>query len=393
MNKNNFDIAIIGGGFAGLSTALSLSNISPEISIALIEKTNFLIKTKISDGKNFAISNNSIKLFQKINIWNNLKDKSGQIKDIKISDKNCPFHLYFNSSIFPDSNQMGVMIKSYDIYNELCQKIKMQNNIQIFAPNSYQDINFNDDKSEIIFDDSSKIFAKLIIIADGRKSYFRKKFQIKTNYKHYNQTALVFDIKHSKDHKNIAYEKFFPEGAFAILPLKEQNKSSIVWMVKTDLKDIYLNFDKQNLTNQMIKKVGDDLGRVEIETKILSYDLELIYPQDYYYKKSVLIADAAHAIHPIAGQGFNLGIKDIMILTNLIAENFKIGEAINSDQLIEKYNKFAKFEAKKMILATDNLDKLFSNDILPIKIARNMGLAITEKIPKLKKIFIKMAGG
>jgi 2-octaprenyl-6-methoxyphenol hydroxylase len=288
---------------------------------------------------------------------------------------------------------MGVMIKSYDIYNELCQKIKMQNNIQIFAPNSYQDINFNDDKSEIIFDDSSKIFAKLIIIADGRKSYFRKKFQIKTNYKHYNQTALVFDIKHSKDHKNIAYEKFFPEGAFAILPLKEQNKSSIVWMVKTDLKDIYLNFDKQNLTNQMIKKVGDDLGRVEIETKILSYDLELIYPQDYYYKKSVLIADAAHAIHPIAGQGFNLGIKDIMILTNLIAENFKIGEAINSDQLIEKYNKFAKFEAKKMILATDNLDKLFSNDILPIKIARNMGLAITEKIPKLKKIFIKMAGG
>jgi 2-polyprenyl-6-methoxyphenol hydroxylase-like FAD-dependent oxidoreductase len=88
MNKNNFDIAIIGGGFAGLSTALSLSNISPEISIALIEKTNFLIKTKISDGKNFAISNNSIKLFQKINIWNNLKDKSGQIKDIKISDKN-----------------------------------------------------------------------------------------------------------------------------------------------------------------------------------------------------------------------------------------------------------------------------------------------------------------
>ncbi|MDA7705675.1 FAD-dependent oxidoreductase [Rickettsiales bacterium] len=393
MNRKNFDIAIIGGGFAGLSTALSLSDISPDLSIALIEKTDFLAKKRASDGKNFAISNNSIKLFQKINIWDNLKDKAGKIKDITISDKDSPFYLHFDSNIFEGSKQMGVMLKSHDIYNQLCDRIAIQKNIQIFAPNSYQDINFDDHKSEIIFDDSSKISAKLIIIADGRKSYFREKFQIETNYKHYDQTALVFDIKHSNDHKNIAYEKFFPEGAFAILPLKEQNKSSIVWMVKTDLKDIYLNFDQENLTNQLRKKTGDDLGDVKITSKVFSYDLELIYPKEYFYKKALLIADAAHAIHPIAGQGFNLGIKDIMILTDLVANNFKIGEEINSDELIAKYNKFAKFEAKKMILATDNLDKLFSNNILPVKIARDLGLAITQKIPKLKKLFIKIAGG
>lgn len=390
---NKFDIAIIGGGFAGLSTALSLSDISPEISIALIEKTDFLAKQRPSDGKNFAISNNSIKLFQKINIWDNLKNKAGKIKNIAISDKNSPFYLYFNSDILDNKEQMGVMLKSHDIYNELCQRIKTQKNITIFAPNSYQDIHFDNKESNVIFDDSSKISAKLIIIADGRKSYFRKKFQIETNYKHYDQTALVFDIEHSKDHQNIAYEKFFPEGAFAILPLKEQNKSSIVWMVKTALKDIYLNFDKENLTHQLMKKIADDLGQVEIKNNILSYDLELIYPKEYFYKKAILIADAAHAIHPIAGQGFNLGIKDIIILTDLIENNFKSGEDINSNELIAKYNKSAKFEAKKMILATDNLDKLFSNNILPVKIARDLGLAITEKIPKLKKLFIKMAGG
>jgi 2-octaprenyl-6-methoxyphenol hydroxylase len=121
--------------------------------------------------------------------------------------------------------------------------------------------------------------------------------------------------------------------------------------------------------------------------------LELIYPKEFFYKKAILIADAAHAIHPIAGQGFNLGIKDIMILTDLIEQNFKIGENINSNELIKKYNKFAKFESKKMILATDNLDKLFSNNILPVKIARDLGLAITEKIPRLKRLFIKIAGG
>jgi len=390
---SKFDIAIIGAGFAGLSAAISLSDISPEISIALIEKTDFLAKKKSSDGKNFAISNNSIKLFQKINVWNNLKDKAGKIKDIDISDKNSPFHLHFDSKLFQGSKQMGVMLKSYDIYNELCQRIKIQKNIQIFAPNSYQDINFDDKESEIIFDDSSKISARLIIIADGRKSYFRDKFQIATNYKHYNQTALVFDIEHSRDHQNIAYEKFFPEGAFAILPLKEQNKSSIVWMVKTDLKDIYLDFNQADLTNQLMKKIGDDLGKVEIKTKIFSYDLELIYPKEYFYKKALLVADAAHAIHPIAGQGFNLGIKDVVILTDLIESNFKSGEDLNSDELIAKYNKLAKLEAKKMILATDNLDKLFSNNILPVKIARDLGLAITERVPKLKKLFIKIAGG
>jgi 2-octaprenyl-6-methoxyphenol hydroxylase len=393
MSKKKFDIAIIGGGFAGLSTAISLSEISPDLAIALIEKTDFLAKKKEYDGKNFAISNNSIKLFQKINIWDNLKNKSGPIKDIIISDKNSPFKLFFHNDDIKNSEQMGVMLKSHDIYNELCNKIKSQKNIQIFAPNSYQDINFSEEESEIIFDDSSKILAKLIIIADGRKSYFREKFQIETNYKHYNQTALVFDIKHSDDHKNIAYEKFFPEGAFAILPLKDQKKSSIVWMVKTAMKDIYLKFDQENLNHQMQKKISDDLGKTEIISKIFSYDLELIYPKDFFYKKAILIADAAHAIHPIAGQGFNLGIKDIMILTDLIEKNFKIGENINSNELIKKYNKFAKFESKKMILATDNLDKLFSNNILPVKIARDLGLAITEKIPRLKKIFIKMAGG
>ena len=393
MSKKKFDIAIIGAGFAGLSTAISLSEISPNLSISLIEKTDFLAKKKDSDGKNFAISNNSIKLFQKINIWDNLKDKSGPIKDIIISDKNSPFKLFFHNDDIENSEQMGAMLKSHDIYNELCSKIKSQKNIQIFSPNSYQDINFSEEESEIIFDNSSKILAKLIIIADGRKSYFREKFQIETNYKHYNQTALVFDIKHSDDHKNIAYEKFFPEGAFAILPLKDQKKSSIVWMVKTSMKDIYLKFDKENLNHQMQKKISNDLGKTEIISKIFSYDLELIYPKEFFYKKAILIADAAHAIHPIAGQGFNLGIKDIMILTDLIEQNFKIGENINSDELIAKYNKFAKFESKKMILATDNLDKLFSNNILPVKIARDLGLAITEKIPKLKKLFIKMAGG
>ena len=164
-------------------------------------------------------------------------------------------------------------------------------------------------------------------------------------------------------------------------------------MVKTDLKDIYLGFDKENLTSQLMKKIADDLGEVAIISKVFSYDLELIYPKEYFYQKAILIADAAHAIHHIAGQGFNLGIKDIMVLRDLIEENFKSGEDINSDELITKYNKFAKFEAKKMILATDNLDKLFSNNILPVKIARDFGLAVTDKIPSLKKFFIKLAGG
>jgi 2-octaprenyl-6-methoxyphenol hydroxylase len=154
-----------------------------------------------------------------------------------------------------------------------------------------------------------------------------------------------------------------------------------------------INLDEENFLAQLKKRTTDYLGEIKVITKPFCYPLNLILADNYFYERMVLIGDAVHGIHPIAGQGFNLGIDDTRVLTNLIKEYFECGLDIGSLTLLEKYQKSRKIGAGKMILATDSLNALFSNKILPIKLARDFGLAMVEKIPKLKKFFIKNAGG
>jgi 2-octaprenyl-6-methoxyphenol hydroxylase len=393
---SNFNILIIGGGFSGLTAALTIAKENPNISIALLEKSDIKNQDKQRDGRAFAISQSSLKLFSKIGILDQIKDFAGIIEDIKIVDGNSPFYLYFegySDSSNPTGKHLGMVIENYHIHNALRDQVLKQENITIFCPNFYKEITFDKNKALAKIDNNQIISANLVLACDGRFSAIREKFNIPTFQKSYRQNSLVFNISHKEPHKNIALEKFLPEGPFAVLPMRDSFESSIVWTVKRETAQALLALDEENFLQQFKKSIGDYLGEVKILTKPLKYNLDLIAAKKYYFERVVLIGDAAHAIHPIAGQGFNVGVNDIKFLSSLITQNLNCGLDIGSQTLLEKYQRVRKLDAGKMVLATDGLNALFSNKILPVKIARNLGLGIVEKIPLLKKFFIGNAGG
>ena len=245
----------------------------------------------------------------------------------------------------------------------------------------------------ITLDNQRQITAKLILACDGKFSALREKFSIRTFQKSYQQTALVFNISHTKPHQNIALEKFLPDGPFAVLPLKQDTQSSIVWTVRQDKAEAILQFDEDNFLEQFKKSIGNYLGEVQITSKPISYNLDLTVANKFYHQRVALIGDSAHSIHPIAGQGFNLGIDDIRLLSDLVTEYIKCGLDIGSEAMLIKYHRKRKFAAYKMIIATDGLNGLFSNKSIILKIARNTGLGLVERTNILKKFFINNAGG
>jgi 2-octaprenyl-6-methoxyphenol hydroxylase len=395
--NSQFDIIVIGGGFAGLTAALNLAQLNPNIRIALLEKADIIKNDKQRDGRAFAISKSSLQVFEKIGILDNIKPFAGIIEDIKIVDGTSPFYLHFAANENSNNNnhreKFGLVIENFHIHNALRDRAVEQNNLEIICPNFYQEIIFDDNQATITLDNQRIITAKLVLACDGRFSGLRTKFNIKTFQKSYQQTALVFNISHSQSHQNIALEKFLPDGPFAVLPMQNNLESSIVWTVKIDKAETILQLDDENFLQQLKKCTGDYLGEIKITSTPFKYNLDLIIADKFYHQRMALVGDAAHGIHPIAGQGFNLGIDDIKVLADLVKEYFECGLDIGSETILQKYNRDRKIGAYKMVAATDSLNSFFSNSSIILKNIRSKGLGIVDRLPILKQFYIKNAGG
>ncbi len=391
--SQNFDITIIGGSFAGMTTALALINAAPNLKIAIVEKLDILNQDRKRDGRAYAISAASLKLFKEIGIYDEVAPHGGKIYDIKITDYKSSFILDFiGREVDVAQGQLGMIIENYHIHNALRDQVLKRQNITVFSPNSYEEIKFND-LVVVKLDDEKILHSKLLLACDGRFSRLRELYQINTTQKKYFQTAIVFNIEHEKSHENIAHEKFLPGGPLAILPLKNSNQSSIVWIAPDQLAQAILSLDEENFIQQLTKKMDNCLGKIRLVSDKFSYPLTLVEAEKFYHEKMLLIGDAACGVHPIAGQGFNLAISGINILCELIKNNLLCGFDISSQSLIDAYNKKAKFEAKKMLVATDILNSLFETKSLSTTLARGFGLGLVNKFPKLKNFFIKSAGG
>ena len=392
----NFDFTIIGGSFAGMTSALALTQVSPNLKIAIIEKQDILGADRKRDGRAYEFSSTQLKFFKEIKIFDELQDNAGIISDIKITDYKSPLFLDFLKR--ETGGDLGQIIENYQIHNALRDQILQRKNISVFAPNSACDVTLNLSKSDldetcldklgmtrVTLDNGEKIYSKLLLACDGRFSKLREMFQIHTTVKKYGQTAIVFNVEHELSHQNIAQEKFLPGGPLAILPLKNSNHSSIVWIAPDQVAQAILALDEKNFAQQLMKKMEDCLGATKVISEKFSYPLIAIEAEKFFHEKMLLIGDAACGVHPIAGQGFNLAIAGINILCELVK---------NSDQnLISSYNKKAKSQAKKMLVATDILNSLFETKSLSIGLARDFGLGLVNKLPRLKKFFIKSAGG
>lgn len=377
---------IIGANFTGLCTALALSYLG-QTSIIVERKVSIIPKEK-KDGRAIALSYGSKQILEEIGLWSKLEPFAGEINQIRVTDQLSPFFLHFNND-----STLGYLIESDDLLEVFYNEAISDPNITILNDTTYNllENDYNQVKLELVGSNSGSFTPPLVIAADGKFSHLRGLCGIKYFQHSYNQTAIVCKVWHEISHEQIAQEMFLPNGPFAILPLKNPNQSGIVWTETPELASTLLNLEMHKFEYFLNQKFTDYLGKVKLASQIVSYPLELILADKYYHNRVMLIGDAAHSIHPIAGQGFNLALRDIAVMIDLYRKYQEIGLEFGCYQSLEEYQALRKSDNLSMAIITDALNKLFSNNLGPVALIRKLGLSAVNYSPPLKKFFMNYA--
>jgi 2-octaprenyl-6-methoxyphenol hydroxylase len=386
----NYDVLIIGGGMAGLILAAALG--SAGVSTAVIEPLapEKLLDTGF-DGRTTAIAAGSRNALASIGAWQGMSGEAEDILEIRVSDGHSPLFLHYDH-VELDDGPLGHIVENRVIRSALLKRLATLSSVKLFFGRHVQSLDRRGQFAKAFLSDGETLKAKLAIATDGRGSPTRKAANINVKQWRYPQTGIVCTVKHQHPHHGVAQEQFLPAGPFAILPMTEQ-RSSIVWTEKADLAPKILELPDQEFAEELQIRFGDYLGDLKIVGPKFSYPLGLLHAEHYFAPRLALAGDAAHAIHPIAGQGLNIGIRDAAALAEIVVDALRLGLDPGSINVLENYERWRRFDNTMMIAATDGLNRIFSNDVGPIKLARDVGLATVDRTPPLKRLFMRHAMG
>ncbi len=398
-DRLHFDTVIVGGGLAGSLAALALA--SKGFSAALVDAADpAAMRAEGFDGRTSAISYATARVFRRLGLWERIEAKAEPIRDILVTDGRAkgrfskggvsPFFLHFDSTELDDT-PLGWIAENRHLREAMFDAIAASEMISLFAPAKREATRYEPDAAYVTLEDGRVLSAPIAIAADGRFSALRAEANIKTNDWRYDQTGIVVTVAHEKSHEGVAHEFFLPSGPFAILPMTK-NRSSLVWTERSDAAPAYMALDDAGFVKEIENRFGTFLGKLHVVGPRWSYPLAFTLAQSYVAPRLALIGDAAHAIHPIAGQGFNLGIKDIAALTDVLSEGREVGLDIGALTVLQNYQRWRRFDSASLALGTDLLNGLFSNDFPPLRLARDLGMSAVGKIAPLRKFFMRQAG-
>lgn len=382
------EIIILGCGFNGMITALGLA--SYNIKSTIIEKKN-LSNTNYLDTRTTALTQRSKSIFKNFNIWKDIEPYTSNINEVYVVDNKSTMMVHLNASK-SEFDSIGYMIENSNLYVKLIELVQNNPLINVIDNTSYVSIDSHQHSTAIDINTSSKIHCDLLIVCDGYNSISRKQYFEYFIDKEYHQSAIVFNVRHQKQHFGTAVEHFLPNGPFATLPLADQQVSSIVWVEKSNLATLYTQMDKKSLTNYVQDKFGWSLGKIEIITTPVLYPLKAKIAKQYYHNNVVLVGDTAHMIHPLAGQGLNQSIKDIDSLTNILYSRKSLGLEMTSSEF-KLYQRDRFLDNYTMYLLTDNLNRLFSNNLPLLATARKISLGLLDKSVILKRMIMEYGMG
>ena len=393
MKELKCDILIVGAGLTGLMTAYALAPLKKDI--ILIDKFDFeKEKQKKKDIRTTAISEGSRDFFDKIKIWEQLSKFAEPIKKIHVVDRSDDRKIIFYNDEF--KKNLGYIIKNSEIKNIVLKRIKKIKNIKLMKNFLLKKIHHTDDSVNATFNDLS-ISASLLIAADGKKSSISNLFKAKKTVKKYDHSALVLNISHKKNHMNIAHEIFFNSGPLAVLPMKKTNKnlfsSSVIWSSRDPHFSSKLISNKKIMTELLQEKIFKYVGEISNIVGLEKFPLSAHINNKFYEKRVIYIGDSAHSIHPIAGQGWNLGVKDIENCCLVLTEATRLGLDIGENYFNKKYNDKSYFNAFSWFQITDKLNNIFLKDGLMANLFRKNGFKIIEKNKFLKKHITNYAMG
>lgn len=389
MDTKTFEVVVVGGGMVGLSLALGLAGAG--VPVALIERAKLSdMAAATFDGRGSAVAAGSQRILDGLGLWDGLADEAEPILEIRVADGTSPLFLHYDHKEIGDG-PLGWIVENAVTRRALAAAAG-KSNLQVYDGAELAECNFGDDAAVLDLADGRQIAARLVVAADGRNSPLREAAGIDAVRWRYPQTGIVCAVHHELPHNGIAQEHFLPAGPFAILPMT-QNRSSIVWTERNDLAPDILALDDDAFAAELGERFGSFLGKIEVGPTRWSYPLSVVHAKRYIAPRLALAGDAAHAIHPIAGQGFNIGLRDVAALAEVIIDTLRLGLDPGTMTALERYERWRKPDNMMMIGVTDILNRLFSNDIPPVRIAREVGLAAVDRATPLKKIFMRHAMG
>ncbi|MBK20470.1 MAG: 2-octaprenyl-6-methoxyphenyl hydroxylase [Rhodospirillaceae bacterium] len=384
------DVLIVGGGMAGLILATALGNAGVDVVVVEPNLPKSLLDTDF-DGRTTAIAAGSRLALNSIGAWAEMQKDAQSILDIRVTDGHSPLFLHYNHEDVAEG-PLGHIVENRVIRSVLLDCLGNLPSVALLFGRRVKSLDRDGSFAEAHLDTGETVKARLAVATDGRGSPTRQNANIGVNQWRYPQTGIVCTVEHEFDHCGVAQEHFLPSGPFAILPMTER-RSSIVWTEREDLAPAILNLPDKEFAEELSLRFGDYLGELEIIRPIFSYPLGLLHADSYIAPRLALAGDAAHAIHPIAGQGLNIGVRDAAALAEIIVDAMRLGLDPGSVNILENYERWRRFDNTMMIAATDGLNRLFSNNVGPIKVARDVGLAMVNRTPPLKRLFMRHAMG
>lgn len=422
-----YDVAVAGGGFAGLALAIALRQALGE-GFAVMVADPALAAARSKDPRASAIAAAARRLFETIGVWNAVAGEAQPILDMVVTDSKLddaarPTFLTFGGDVEP-GEPFAHMVENRHLIDALVAKAGEEGvDLRAVTVDSFDNRFANDphpnpppfrgredahrsrpsaDRGSHVegaskaisvrLSDGNSIATRLLVGADGARSAVRERAGIATHGWNYDQSAIVFTVAHERDHNGRAEEHFLPAGPFAILPLTGR-RSSIVWTEHTKEAERLLALADDEFHTELEKRFGLHLGDIKVAGAKRAYSLGLHTARAFIGERLALIGDAAHVIHPIAGQGLNMGLRDAAALAEVVADAMRLGLDPGDAGTLERYQRWRRFDTVTMGLATDGLNKLFSNKSDVLRLVRDVGLGLVERLPALKRAFIREAAG
>lgn len=384
------DVLIIGGGIAGMTLGCALGGAG--VKAALVEPVSpesFLASE--FDGRTTAVAAGSQAALSAIGMWSAVASEAQPILDIRVSDGHSPLFLHYDHREV-EGQALGYIVENRILRRALLDRLAQLPTVTLLAGRRVTALDRNDTAVIATLDDGKTVQASLAVATDGRNSPTRQAAGIDAISWQYDQTGIVCTVRHDNDHRGIAQEHFLPAGPFAILPMTGR-RSSIVWTERSDLAPALLALDGPDFLAELALRFGDYLGDLEVVGPRFSYPLGLMHADRYTVPRLALAGDAAHAIHPIAGQGLNIGWRDVAALAEVVVDALRLGMDPGAPEILDRYERWRRVDNAMMLAATDALNRLFSNDVAPVRLARDAGLAAVNRIPPLKRLFMRHAMG
>ena len=367
---------IVGGGLVGGTLATALGHAGVDVIVVDTQDPKAGLDAGF-DGRASAIAQGTQKVLAGLGIWPALERQAAPILNIRVSEGSSLFFLHYDHQEAGDE-PFGHMV--------------------LMAPARITLLERGNEGVRAELADGREILARLAVAADGRASTTRENAGIRVTRWSYEQAGIVCTVGHQHCHDFIAHEHFLPAGPFAILPLmgdlgRPGHCSSIVWTERADLAPAIMALDDAGFMAELESRFGDFLGDLEVIGPRWSYPLSLQFAHTVLGRRLALVGDAAHAMHPIAGQGLNMGLRDVAALAEVVLDARRLGLDIGEGAVLERYQRWRRFDNALMLATTDGLNRLFSNDIRPLRLARDLGLAAVNRLPPLKRFFMRHAMG